>query len=101
MKMYQVSTGYMGATAYKIFEVEVERATAHFVTIKGQKHKTVRSSVYCHFVETKEDAIKLIEELLTISLSSARSDKERAERNIAHYEKELKDLKDGKFGKFQ
>lgn len=95
--MYRVTTQYTGATAYQIFEIEVERATAHFVIIKGQKYKTARSSIYCHFVETREDAIKLIEELLTINLSSARSDKERAERNITYYEKELENLKDGKY----
>lgn len=94
--MYQVNTGYMRTTAYQIFEIEVERATPHFVTIKGQNHKTARSSDYNYFAETREDAILYIEKQLTIKLSKARHDKAQAEKNIEYYEKELKDLKDGK-----
>jgi hypothetical protein len=97
MKMYQVNTGYMGTTAYKIFEVEVERATTHFITIKGQKHKTARSNAYNYFAETREDALKWIGEQLTSKLSRAKHNKEQAEKDIAYYEKEIKNLKDGKF----
>lgn len=97
MKMYQVNTGYMGTTAYKIFEVEVERATTHFITIKGQKHKVARVNAYNYFAETKEDALKWIEERLTGKLSEAKRSKEEAEKDIAYYEKQIKNLKDGKF----
>lgn len=97
MKMYQVNTGYMGTTAYKIFEVEVERATTHFITIKGQKHKVARVNAYNYFAETREGALKWIEEQLTGKLSKAKHNKEQAEKDIAYYEKELKNLKDGKF----
>ena len=95
--MYQVNTGYMGTTAYKIFEVEVEQATTHFVTIKGQERRIARLNAYNYFAETKEDALKWIEEQLTIKLSRAKHNKEQAEKDIAYYEKELKDLKNAKF----
>ena len=54
-------------------------------------------NAYNYFAETKEDALKWIEEQLTGKLSRAKHNKEQAEKDIAYYEKELKDLKNAKF----
>lgn len=97
MKMYQVSTGYMGSATYQICEVEVTKATARFVTIKGHEHRTAKSTEHSHFAETRQEALEWIEEQLTRKLSRAKHNKEQAEKDIAYYEKELKDLKNGKF----
>ena len=49
----------MGTTAYKIFEVEVEQATTHFVTIKGQERRIARLNAYNYFAETKDTVHEL------------------------------------------
>lgn len=97
MKMYQVSTGYMGSATYQICEVEVTKATARFVTIKGYEHRTAKSTEHIHFAETRQEALEWIEEQLKKKLSEAMWQKNQLEKAIANYQNELKNLKDGTF----